>query len=105
MSRSPPEGDLLLFTEPAPTSQLLMSARCRRIPVLAPDSWSGRWVRDGVTGFVYRAGNPDSLALSLLAFAMLPERVVSEIAGRAHAHDTTSSIGSNTPFTPFGGRP
>jgi len=80
-------GDLLVFMQPDPVrGELLFDAMHRRVPVLVPDTWHDIWVRDGITGFLYRAGDPDSLALSLLAFAALPATVLAEIVGRAHTH-------------------
>jgi hypothetical protein len=85
----PPEADLgkvdlLVFTADAPADRrLLFEAIHRRVPVLAPDNWQDAWVRDGVTGFLYRAGNPDSLALSLLAFAIVAPETMYAILDRA----------------------
>lgn len=100
-------ADLLLFTQPGPPHSLsLTEARRRRIPVLAPDTWNERWVRDGVTGFLYRTGNPDSLALSLLAFLDLSASVVSEVVRRAHEHSASSAGPRTTPPPgPIGERP
>jgi hypothetical protein len=88
----PPEPDfgkvdLLVFTEDAPDNRTLQfEAIRRRVPVLAPDNWQDAWVRDGVTGFLYRAGNPDSLALSLLAFAIIAPDTMYGILDRAERY-------------------
>lgn len=85
--RSQDIGDLLVYTQASPVrGDLLFEAMHRRVPLLVPDNWCDTCVRDGVNGFFYRAGNPDSLALSLLAFVALPAAVLAEIARRAHLH-------------------
>lgn len=66
-------------------TELVGEAMAAGVPVLIPDNDREkiRLVRDGVNGFHYRAHSEESLALSLLALALIPQDNLDHIKERA----------------------
>lgn len=64
----------------------ILGAMAGGVLVMIPDEGMGATlVRDGINGFHYRAGDPDSLALSLLSLEWLPANLLQAILDRARA--------------------
>jgi glycosyltransferase involved in cell wall biosynthesis len=67
--------------------EAIHAAMSAGVPVLLPDAATPAdldFVQDGINGFRYRAGDPDSLALSLLALGSFSRRMVQTIVVRAY---------------------
>jgi glycosyltransferase involved in cell wall biosynthesis len=67
--------------------EAIHAAMSAGIPVLLPDAAIPTdldFVQDGINGFRYRADDPDSLALCLLALGSLSSRMVQAIVARAY---------------------
>jgi glycosyltransferase involved in cell wall biosynthesis len=82
------DADLLLHTCPTePFGLVILEAMAARIPVLVPDQGgAASLVQDGITGFRFRANDPESLAQKLSelrsADPMLLNRVVENAANQ-----------------------
>jgi len=78
----------------------ILEAMAAGVPVLIPDSaFSGAsFVRDGINGFLYRAHDPDSLALSLLTLKSVSHDVIQRVVEQAR-HTLRELCNSNVPLT------
>ena len=78
------EADLLVDMQPHAQSVLpVLEAMAEGVPVLVSDGSDVKFVRDGINGFLYRAHDADSLALSLLTLRSLSSDIVQRIVGQA----------------------
>lgn len=61
----------------------VLEAMAAGVPVLVSDLSDAKFVLDGINGFLYRANDADSLALSLLTLRRLPRDIVQRIVQQA----------------------
>jgi hypothetical protein len=78
----------------------ILEAMSAGVPVLIPDSAfrDASFVRDGINGFLYRAHDPDSLALSLLTLKSVSHEVIQRVVEQAR--NTLRELGDSLVLAP-----
>jgi len=77
--------------------EIILKAMSCGVPVLIPDTShpDASFVRDGINGFLYRANDPDSLALSLLMLKSVSQNILQRVI--TQARETTFDMGLGNP--------